>query len=133
MVHRSARNASGPVFRGKTGQALQVTAVRPQLDIFARGQDWLVRLLLPSPYAIVGDELRVLQFNVCERGLQTIVGEGLLIPPAGQGRLFDILRNLADQFVGELPRDPDEESLSRQLCRELRGACRQGEGPGPDA
>jgi len=108
------------VFRRGTGESLRVTAARPRLEITAKGPDWEVRLVCPPSYAIHAQQLEVLQFNVCERGLLAGLGKGLLVPPAGQGRLYNILRDLSGQFLGELPPDPDRH-LAAELGRALRG------------
>lgn len=108
------------VIARKTGKPLQVCAVRPRLVITPQGPNWHLHLECPARFSIAGDRLNVLLLNACERGLQSALGEGLVVPPAGQARLYSILSALSNSFVGDLPPDPDRQ-LSEDLKRALGG------------
>lgn len=99
------------VLHRETGLPLVVRRVRPRLQIATRGEDWLLQFHTPADYQISQGRLDILQTNESESGLQSALEGGLVVPPEGQARFYDLLRGLSGQFVGVLPEDPEAELL----------------------
>ncbi len=91
------------VMHRETGRLLTVSQVRPRLEATLQGEDWLLKMVTPVDYQLQDGSLGILQCNRCETALQAALGEGLLVPAAGQGRFSELLRGLSGDFLGSLP------------------------------
>lgn len=109
------------VFRRSTSTPLRVQSVRGKLKMTQRKKGTWVTFELPKAYTIRGQCLEILQINACERGLMGILGQGLLVPAAGQEQLARVLESLSDEIVSDLPGDPDFD-LRQQLQKALGGS-----------